>query len=270
MTAEQIAADRKLWPGEVTVAVPLEVPLSVGGKPAGSMKMPAGRTLKVSSVSGGNVVVLAAPDSPVTVAVSDTDLVERSAARQEALTRAAEVAASRTPLPTATPDRSPSPTPPPAPAFNNPVGGELDGHLVALSGRKVSKYQGPPLAGHKYLAIYFSAHWCGPCRQFTPELVNWYEKTKKKSGDLFELVFVSRDRSEKDMEGYIEEAKMPWPAVDFSYIDRSKIRRFAGRGIPCLVLVGPDGSVLSHSYEGDNYVGPGKVMQDLDKLLRDG
>ena len=27
-------------------------------------------------------------------------------------------------------------------------------------------------------ARYFSAHWCGPCRQFTPELAKWYAAVK--------------------------------------------------------------------------------------------
>ena len=31
------------------------------------------------------------------------------------------------------------------------------------------------LAG-KVVAMYFSAHWCGPCRNFTPQLINLYKQ----------------------------------------------------------------------------------------------
>jgi nucleoredoxin len=31
-------------------------------------------------------------------------------------------------------------------------------------------------AAGKNIGLYFSAHWCGPCRQFTPQLVKMYEK----------------------------------------------------------------------------------------------
>ena len=31
----------------------------------------------------------------------------------------------------------------------------------------------------KVVAIYFSAHWCPPCRQFTPKLAEWYKKSLK-------------------------------------------------------------------------------------------
>ena len=31
----------------------------------------------------------------------------------------------------------------------------------------------------KYVAVYFSAHWCPPCRGFTPKLSEWYTKDLK-------------------------------------------------------------------------------------------
>jgi len=44
-----------------------------------------------------------------------------------------------------------------------------------------------------------------------------------------------------------------------------KIDAYRGRGIPCLVLVDREGNVVSHSYEGQTYVGPVKVMNDLEE-----
>ncbi|KAJ9591496.1 hypothetical protein L9F63_001982, partial [Diploptera punctata] len=42
--------------------------------------------------------------------------------------------------------------------------------------------------------IYFSAHWCPPCKAFTPQLIDTYSKVRGKGND-FEVIFVSSDRS---------------------------------------------------------------------------
>ncbi len=62
--------------------------------------------------------------------------------------------------------------------------------------------------------LYFSAHWCPPCRRFTPELVNFYNKVK--SGPLaeqLEIVFISYDRDEKSYDDYYD--SMPWLTIPF-------------------------------------------------------
>jgi len=43
----------------------------------------------------------------------------------------------------------------------------VDGKFVEAS---ASELEG------KKVALYFSAHWCGPCRGFTPSLKQYYEK----------------------------------------------------------------------------------------------
>ena len=65
------------------------------------------------------------------------------------------------------------------------------------------------------LGLYFSAHWCPPCRAFTPKLADWYNKLKGGSiGDKFDIVFLSSDRDEKNFNEYF--AEMPWHAVSYS------------------------------------------------------
>merc|ERR1719335_1929874 len=49
----------------------------------------------------------------------------------------------------------------------------------------------------KVVALYFSAHWCPPCRGFTPMLKDFYETIKGKSLP-FEIIFVSSDESESE------------------------------------------------------------------------
>ena len=82
--------------------------------------------------------------------------------------------------------------------------------LVNAQGKKVETAKA--LKGVKLIGIYFSAHWCPPCRQFTPQLVKFYQDCKKNKKS-FEIVFVSFDNTAKDMSNYMTEAKMPWLAA---------------------------------------------------------
>lgn len=142
----------------------------------------------------------------------------------------------------------------------------LKGKLVGLNGKRVSRRE---LSGDPdYYAFYFSAHWCPPCRSFTPKLVNFYNNSAA-AGKKFEIIFVSSDRNEDLMEEYIKEDKMPWPAIKYRYAKKIKdISKYAGSGIPCLVLVDREGKVISDSYEGQNYVGPTKVMRDIANTVK--
>ena len=49
------------------------------------------------------------------------------------------------------------------------------------------------LAGKTAVGLYFSAHWCPPCRMYTPKLAEQYAKLVA-AGKPFEIVFVSSDR----------------------------------------------------------------------------
>lgn len=143
----------------------------------------------------------------------------------------------------------------------------LKNDLVALQGKSLKRFDDAQLSGTKYYAIYYSASWCPPCRAFTPKLVEFYNRIKPQNPH-FELIFVSSDQTEQDMEKYIKGDKMMWPALSFDKKPTNKVlTSFSGRGIPCLVLVNAEGKVLSHSYEGENYVGPSKVLADIESTL---
>lgn len=153
---------------------------------------------------------------------------------------------------------------------DNTVYPELKGKLVESKGRKVEKFDDAPLAQSKYYAIYYSASWCGPCRAFTPDLVRWYKRNKAKNPQ-FELIFVSSDRSAEDMAAYMKEDGMDWPALAFdNKKDTPGLTKYSGRGIPCLVFIDETGKVLSDSYVDGKYVGPRKVLEDMEKILKGG
>lgn len=122
----------------------------------------------------------------------------------------------------------------------------------------------------KLIALYFSGRWCPSCRKFTPELVDYYNRVAAAHPE-FEVVFVSSDRSGPAMEEYMRDTKMPWPAVKYEKIaEKEELKKYGGSGIPCLVLVDASGKVISDSYAGKTYLGPSKVLRDLDQLFAGG
>ncbi|XP_072163880.1 tryparedoxin-like [Diadema setosum] len=91
----------------------------------------------------------------------------------------------------------------------------------------------------KYVGLYFSAHWCPPCRAFTPKLAEFYKKFKAKpeKKDQFEIVFISSDQDEAQCKEYF--AEMPWLMLPFA--DRAKKgelgKKFGVSGIPTLIIL---------------------------------
>jgi len=94
------------------------------------------------------------------------------------------------------------------------------------------------MKGKKALALYFSAHWCPPCRGFTPKLAEWYKKDLSSKG--LEVIFISSDRDEASFKEYF--AEQPWLALD--YADRSAKEKlsdaFGVSGIPSVVILDAD------------------------------
>ncbi len=140
-------------------------------------------------------------------------------------------------------------------------------NLVRPEAKKAVRWDPSERREPEFYALYFSAAWCGPCRRFTPGFATVYHGLKRAGFENFEVIFVSSDESTADMLRYIEEDKMPWPAVRHAKAGAPEVRRFAGRGIPNLVVVTRDGNVLLHSYSGERYLGPGKVLEDFQRIL---
>merc|ERR1712183_555937 len=92
------------------------------------------------------------------------------------------------------------------------------------------------LQGKELVLYYFSAHWCPPCRRFTPMLAEFYKAASQLG---VEIVFVSADQSEDAM---------------FSYM---KVE-----GIPTLVVVTKEGKLLTD--EGDEQVTSLKPAEAVD------
>jgi thiol-disulfide isomerase/thioredoxin len=147
---------------------------------------------------------------------------------------------------------------------------QLKGKLVALSGNNTIPASDSTVGDPKYFALYFGAGWCGPCHKFTPDLVSFYNEMKPKHPE-FEVVFMSHDTSAPEMQKYMAEMHMPWPALRWDAVKwTTQLNHLCGPGIPCLVLVDSHGQIVSDSFEGAKYLGPQKVLTDLRKLLEQG
>ncbi len=117
----------------------------------------------------------------------------------------------------------------------------------------------------KYTALYFSAHWCPPCRMFTPKLVEWYNDFKAKHPD-FELVFVSSDKDEAAMDEYIKGDNMPWPYVKFDKAQDDAFQKYSSDGIPYLVLIDSEGKALT-AQPGNEWQAPDQVISKIEELV---
>ncbi|KFM74094.1 Nucleoredoxin-like protein 2, partial [Stegodyphus mimosarum] len=107
------------------------------------------------------------------------------------------------------------------------------------------------LQGKEIIGFYFSAHWCPPCRMFTPVLADFYEEIKENDLPL-EIIFVSSDRSEDALFDYMNEAHGDWLAIPHgSNVAEQLKKKFNIQGIPTLVVIKKDGSVVTTNGRSD-------------------
>ena len=92
-------------------------------------------------------------------------------------------------------------------------------------------------AGVKSIGLYYSAHWCPPCRGFTPALAEMYSAMVEAGRKDVEIIFVSCDRDEKTFTEYHNTmgfAAFPFQATE---IKQSLMEALQVSGIPTLATV---------------------------------
>jgi nucleoredoxin len=255
-----LVADPQRWPTEVTVPAATKGTVIVNGQPAGMMLIGAGKKITVSEITADSVTGKLG-GTTVRVPLAKTNVATFAAAAAPAAPPV--VAAAAVPAPAPQPAAHATP-----PGVTTPLQRMFGSSLVRFSGEGLQDVGASALNGVKYYALYYSASWCGPCRQFTPSLVTAYRELKPAHPE-FELIFVSDDHSAGDMADYMKMDAMPWLAVKFNSRNQ-KMVDYSGPGIPCLVLVDANGNVLSDSFQGDNYLGPHHVLADTRRILAQG
>ncbi len=143
----------------------------------------------------------------------------------------------------------------------------LKGNLVHSQNGLLTSYYDEELNRKKIYGLYFSAHWCPPCRKFTPLLVEYYNRVAREHPE-FEIIFISADKTPEAMAGYMRDTGMPWPGVEYGKLSNVPgLMKYAGKGIPDLVIVDGGGKVLADSYVRNTYIGPAQVLTQMDQLL---
>ncbi len=116
----------------------------------------------------------------------------------------------------------------------------------------------------RYVAFYYSASWCGPCRKTSPALVAEYQRMLDRGEMPVEIVLVGRDESLEKMQSYMKHYGMVWPAV--AWEARGMVDQYAARGIPHFVLVKRDtGEVIAH---GTGLSGVESVVNQMRKFSK--
>lgn len=92
----------------------------------------------------------------------------------------------------------------------------------------------------KYLGIYGSASWCGPCKLFTPRLIQFYEKNKNK----LDIVLIGYHWTKEDVSSYMKKYKMPWAGTYRTENVEEFIQKYKIEGIPDFRLFNSEGELL--------------------------
>ena len=142
----------------------------------------------------------------------------------------------------------------------------LKDDLVYWRGGSLVPFDNEELAHKKLYLLFFSGIWSREGRQFTPRLVDYYNRVAAEHPE-FEVIFFSLDRSLFAMENYVSQTNMPWPAVAYDKRGGKSavIGQTLARPIARLVLADGAGKILSDS--GETRADFDKVLAALDQIL---
>lgn len=113
-------------------------------------------------------------------------------------------------------------------------GTDINGNPVSLS-----DYVGKG----NYVLVDMWASWCGPCKREIPNLANLHNLYKDKG--LTVIGIYVWDELEK-LAPTMEKEGITWPQI-IDTADRAATKAYGVQGIPCIMLIGPDGTILDRT-----------------------
>ena len=110
--------------------------------------------------------------------------------------------------------------------------------------QKLSDYVGKG----KVTLVDFWASWCGPCRAEIPKL----QALKAKYGDKFDVVGVAVWDNPDDTRKAMRQMEITWPVIIGTQQLNEPTDLYGIKGIPHIIIFGPDGTILSRGLTGEN------------------
>jgi len=98
------------------------------------------------------------------------------------------------------------------------------------------------------ILFYFAAHWCPPCRSFTPLLADIYAELTTEEEPL-EVVFVSGDASPEELLAHTRDGGHGhWLCVQHGALLAAELKkRYSVRGLPTVIVTDRQGHLISKS-----------------------
>lgn len=135
---------------------------------------------------------------------------------------------------------------------------ELGLQNVLMPGDKAPEWVGKSYEGKeirlsdfrgKYVLIDFWATWCAPCIAEMPNLKKTYQNF---GGDRFEVIGLNLDEDINDAIAFQKKKPSAYTQVHLgaAWEEETATRDYGVDGIPMIMLIGPDGTILSRDLRG--------------------